>query len=519
MNTGKKFKVGIYLRLSRDDDDYKDESQSITNQRDFIMDYIRKKDNLIIVDEYCDDGFTGSNFERPGFNRLLSDIESKRIDCIITKDQSRFGRNELVPYYIKKVFPMKNVRYIAINNLVDTFDENAPGNKVISFTSIVDSSVCENTSMSVKAALYTKKRAGKHLCYKAPYGYLKDPYDKYKLIIDKKVAPVVIKIFDMFTKGYSLHMICKTLDEENIPIPSVYANLNRGQKSVYYGKWCTRTVSDILKDEVYIGNMCQCKRKRPAISVKKIVRVPKDDWIIVENTHEAIIDKTTFEIAQNIFEKNRNITKNTHNFLFKGFLVCKECGHTIGINLNGNKRGYCVCNLYRKYPSLKYCTPHSMPYDDLEKVLLKEIKRVMSKANKALITGVLKKNDKTIARINQLKNENTRLQVEIDMAQSKDDEAYMDKLNGKISFETYSMAHNNIILEKENNKKKIKENLQMISNLEGTTINRDYEKIVTEYLSLKKPNRTILSNLIDKVIIDENKNIEIIYKIRTPFCS
>ena len=224
MKSGNKFNVAIYLRLSRDDDDFKDESQSISNQRDFITDYIRKNDDLIIVDEYVDDGYTGSNFERPAFKRLISDIEHKKINCVITKDQSRLGRNDIVPYYIKTYFPLNRVRYIAINTQVDTFDENASGNKLVGLNSFMDTHYCEDISQKVKSVIYGKKDKGLHLGGTAIYGYKKDPNNKYKIIIDEQVAPIVRKIFEMFASGNSLQMICRVLDDENIPIPKTINN-------------------------------------------------------------------------------------------------------------------------------------------------------------------------------------------------------------------------------------------------------------------------------------------------------
>lgn len=516
MNTGKKFKVGIYLRLSREDDDYKEESASITNQRDYIMNYLRINDDFIFVDEYVDDGFSGGDFERPDFKRLMVDIEYKKIDCVIVKDQSRLGRNDLVPYYIRQYFPLKRVRFIAINSDIDTFDESKAGNKMVGFYSAMNAHYCIDTSEKVKSTIYTKKREGKHLGGIAPYGYKKDPNDKYKLIIDDESAKVVRTMFEMFAQGKSLQMIARHLDNENIPIPSIYKNLNRGNKSSMYGHWQTRTIDEILKNEMYIGNMCQCRRKRVAVNVKHLVRTPKENWIIVENTHEPIIDKETFDIVQNIYSKNSHMTKNTSNYLLKGFIYCKECGHTIGINTTHGK-GYLVCNYYRKYSKYNACTSHHMKYDDLEKSVLKELKSFFKKCVSKKMVDNLKKNDKIEKKIRELEKELSRLEIEINDAQRKDNEAYTDKMNGIITLETYLNIRNTIIENKELNKKKIEENKLKIEELKNNGLNKDFEKIAEDYLSLKKPNRKILSNIIDRILLDENLNIEIYYKFRRPF--
>lgn len=516
MITGK-YNAAVYLRLSNDDDDYKEESQSITNQRNYIMDYIRKKDEFIIIDEYIDDGFSGSSFERPGFKKMIVDIENKRINCVIVKDQSRFGRNDLVPYYIKIYFSLKGVRFIAINTNIDTYDDNASGNKLIGLNSFMDTHYNEDISLKVKSTIYTKKKKGLHLGATAKYGYKKDPNDKYKIIIDEPAASVVRRIFKMCAEGYSIHMIARSLDNENIPIPSEYKKLNRGNKSTAYGKWCIRTIQEILKSEMYIGNMCQGVNKRVAVGIRKLVRVPKEKQIIVQDTHNPIIDIETFNLVQNIMERNSHRSVHTLNYLLKGFIYCKECGHTIGINKSGNGKGYIVCNYYRKHSKLNLCTSHSMPYDVLEKLVLKETRKVCKKANQNLISNSLKKNDKIFIRIKQLEKENKQLNEVICRSKVKEEVAYMDRLDGKITFDLYTSMCNKIKAENENNKKLLAENQNMIDELKGLNVNRDYELIVKEYLSLKNPNRKIISSILDKIVVDKDLNIEIIYKIKTPF--
>ena len=515
MNTGDTFKVAIYLRLSREDDDYEIESASISNQRNYIMDYINKHDNFIIVDEYVDDGFSGNTIDRPDFKRILDDIETKKVNCIIVKDQSRFGRFDNASYYINTLFAKKRVRFIAPLDFIDTFDDKAFGNRMIGYKAVSNNQYCIDTSYNVKSVIYSKKRRGLHLGGTVLYGYKKDPKDKYHLVIDENVAPIVRRMFEMFASGNSLNMIAKTFDKENIPIPSEYKKLNRGNKSSMYGYWQTRTIGEMLKNETYVGNLCQCMRKKVAVGDKLLVRNPKKDWIIVENTHEPIIDKETFDIVQNIFEKNSHITTRTHNYLLKGFIYCKECGHTIGINTRG-KKGYCVCNYYRKYSKEKACTPHHIHYDILEKKVLSEIKKMFRKINSSKFEDRIKNSNKIEKKIILLERENAKLKIEIESSQKKDDDAYMDKLNNLITFETYKNIHNRILEEKQLNKNKLEENLKQIAELKNNTINRDYQKIVNDYISLKKPNRKVISNIIDRIELDENLNIDIYYRFKKP---
>lgn len=511
-----RFKVGIYLRLSRDDDDFKEESQSITNQRDFILSFIKEHDDLSFEEEYIDDGYSGANFERPAFKRMISDIEDKRINCVIVKDQSRLGRNDDVPSYIKKYFPLARTRFIAISNQVDTFDDNALGNRIIGINSFIDAEYCKGISDKVKDIIYNKKKAGLHLGGNAIYGYKKDPHDKYKIIPDEEVVPIVQRIFSLFASGKSLQMICKTLDQEHIPIPSEYKKLNRGNKSLAYGHWNERTIGEMLKNEIYIGNMCQCRTKRLIVSSKKSIRVPKDKWIIVPNTHEPIIDKTTFAIVQNIFAKNSHLTKRNTKFLLKGFLYCKECGHTIGINTGSNKKGYCVCNYYKKYPSLNLCTSHAMPYEDLEVLILSELKDLFKTLDKEKLLSILKNNDQILKRIKDLERKNQSILDKINNSSKYEKEAYMDKLEHKITYEMFLDIQKHLLEERKQNTLKYQENETIIDNLRIKTKDYDYEEIIEYFILLKRPLRKILAHLIDRIIIDENRVVEVIYNFKMP---
>ena len=221
------------------------------------------------------------------------------------------------------------------------------------------------------------------------------------------------------------------------------------------------------------------------------------------------------EMVQNIYEKNKNRTEKSHNHLLQGFIYCKECGRTIGINTRG-KTGYCVCNYYRKYSKEKACTPHRIRYDILEKMVLNEIKKMFRKINSSKFEDKIRNSNKVEKKIISLEKENAKLKIEIDSSQRKDDDAYMDKLNNLITFDTYKNIHNRILEERQLNKNKLEENLKQIAELKNNTINRDYQKIVNDYISLKKPNRKVLSNIIDRIELDENLNIDIYYRFKKP---
>ena len=369
----KLYKIGLYIRLSREDGDNL-ESYSVSNQRDILLSFIKDKKDFIYVDEYIDDGYSGSNFDRPSWNRLIRDINNKKLNTIITKDLSRMGRDYiLMGNYIERVFPENNIRYIAINDDIDTFYES-PGLEYLQFKLIFNDFYIKDGSKKVRKVLRNKKEQGKYTGWKGVYGYKRDPNNIHKLIIDEKVKDSVVHMFNFAKLGKSPREIANIMTKKKILTPSAYANLYNKTNN-----WSDRTIKDILINQTYIGNLRQGIRRKVGYKSKKEVRVPKEEWIIVSNTHEAIIDKETFDIVQSNLKKNKNKIINKYNHLLKGFLYCKECNHKIGINTSfDKKRRYCMCRNYCANSKDKLCTPHSMNYDNLEKEVLENTKRILN---------------------------------------------------------------------------------------------------------------------------------------------
>lgn len=257
------WKVGIYCRLSREDE-LEDESKSITNQREMCMNWC-VKNGLRIIDEYIDDGISGSTDNRPSFKRMLKDIEDKKINMVVVKDTSRLARNfNDATKYAFIYFPERNIRLYSVIQNYDSIDPKANSDGIY-FKSFFDEWFIRDTSTKIRKGLRDKKEVGKFLGGIAPYGYYKDPLDKHKLLIDEYSSEIVKRIFSMFASGMGLKKICYTLTDEGIPIPSVYKNLNRGQKSTCYGKWVPRTIADMLVNETYIGNLTQGRGKKLVI--------------------------------------------------------------------------------------------------------------------------------------------------------------------------------------------------------------------------------------------------------------
>ena len=527
MEGSETYKVGIYLRLSREDE-LKGESGSISNQRDIIHKYIREN-NLLYIDEYTDDGVSGTQFDREGWNKLIEDVESKRINMVITKDLSRFGRNEGQQLRYLDYFYDNGVRYVAILDNVDTADEYNTSNEMIPLQCFFNEKHVRDTSKKMKASVYNKRSQGNFLGKTPPFGYKKDPNNKYKLIIDEEASLIVKRIFNLFISGKGICEISRILTDEKVPIPSEYKGITAGQKSTAYGIWNNRTISDMLTLPTYAGDLTQGRSKKPSYKSKKRVRVKRENWIICENKCPAIIDKETFNLAQDIYKRNKNQGKNTQNILLKGFVYCKECGHTIGFRLQKVKtktkgevtRCYGNCNYWSKHKKYDLCTPHNIKYYELEDLILKEIKKMCKKYLKTNdLKNVLANSDKTKKILNELEMRLKKLETEVEFSSKKKENLYNDKLEGIIDLDMYKRMCNRITEETIIKQNEIKEIKTKIYNLKNniTDNNKKYDKIIKEYLSMKKPSVQLLSSIINKIVIDEDKNIEIYYKFK-PFAN
>lgn len=513
----KDYKVAIYLRLSREDGDDA-ESESIINQRDYIYRYISKMtEKIICIDEYIDDGFSGGNFDRPSWKKLLSDIKSKKINTIITKDLSRMGRDYIkMGEYIEKIFPENNIRYIAINDDIDTLYET-PGLEFLQFKLLFNDFYLKDTSKKIRKIIKSKKEQGQFLGWKAIYGYKKDPNNKYKLVVDENVRFIIKRIFKLALENKSPRQIANILSNDGIPNPSVYAKLNRGKTTTASNLWCPRTIEEMLTNEVYIGNLTQGKRKKINYKSKKEIRVPKEEWIITKNNHEAIIDNDTFYTVQELLKKNKNKTNSKNNELLSGFMFCYECGHAIGINKSSDgKRKYCCCTFYASHSKYKLCTPHSCNYYKLENMVLNELRKLCQKyVNVSNIEKKVKELIKNDSAKNKLIKEIRMIDNKINNNINYIDKIYEDKLNEVIDNKMYERLTlkyqegiNLLEQEKDNLKKELDKNSKIINEKENII-----DKI-NKFLLFEKPSRDLLVNLIDKIYISQNKQIEIYYKFK-----
>ena len=325
------YNVGIYIRLSREDDDKVYESESITNQKSLLLQYV-KENNLRVYDIYIDDGYSGTNFDRPDFNRLLNDIELGRVNMIITKDMSRLGRDYIgTGNLIEKYFPEHNVRYIAVTDNIDTFLDSS-NNDIAPFKAIMNDMYAKDISKKIKSSLKAKQKEGKWVGGRTPFGYNKDLNDKNHLVVNEEQALVVKRIFDMCLDGLSFFKIAKQLTNEGIKTPAQYYDFEwKSNYNLKYGQWHSKTIRDILTNRMYIGDMVQNRRSKVNYKVKRVIKNNPKDYIIVENTHKAIIDKETFYEVQKRIPKNVGRCEKKEIHLLDGFLYCGDCGHRISV--------------------------------------------------------------------------------------------------------------------------------------------------------------------------------------------
>ena len=374
-------RTGLYLRLSHDDEKAS-ESLSIENQR-FILRKFTEDNGGIIVEEYVDDGWSGTDFERPAVKRLLSDAKDGKIDTIVVKDLSRFGRNYIqVGQYIDYIFPAYGIRFIALSDNVDTADRQSPGMDMMPIMNVFNEWHAANTSKKIRAVLEAKWQAGKYTNWKYPYGYKISTDKNRTATIDEEAAKIVRRIYDMRLLGNSAKMIARTLTDEGIPNPSTYYMRLVGKKSnrCVSPYWSPKTVSYILKDQTYIGTLTQHRTTRFSYKNHKIVNVPQNEQIVRKNAHDPIISLNIWEKVQAIncgISQGRKDKANRVHPL-SGLLICADCGKKLKVKCTGvNKVFSYSCRTYVDLGK-KYCTSHSIPEKLIETIVLNDIRSMIA---------------------------------------------------------------------------------------------------------------------------------------------
>ena len=511
------YKAGIYIRLSEADEgkSYESDSESVLNQRNILMNYVKEK-GFVFIDEYVDDGYSGTNFDRPGFQRLIDDIKSKKINLVIVKDMSRLGRDHILTgYYVENFFPENGIRFISMQEGYDNAINQA-SNDSSTFIFACNDYYSKQNSIKIRNVLNDKRRNGKFIGSMPSFGYLRDPEDKGHLIPDPEYAPVVKKIFEMAYNGVGLSDITTYLNDNKIKTPSSLKRKNPNSKGKYNEMWTISSVKKILKNQMYVGDMVQSTQTKVSYKSKKKKALPKSNWDVVQNTHEALVDRYIFESLQNNFKRTTksNIT-NRDKRLFENLLYCKECDNTLTVSFRKNHDYWTInCNRYSRDPKRKMCYPHFMPYDKLEQALLDVIKGTCKKYVDAInVSGIAseinskRRNDSKLKeKINELQNKEKEYISKLDML-------YEDKFKGLVSDEMYKRIANDteVLLTKLRSEiNKLRADTKVIKN--KTDDLKCYEDKIKSLIDIENPTRELIQTIIDKIVIDKDKNIEIIYK-------
>ena len=509
-----KNKACMYLRLSKDDG-INSESNSIINQRELIQSYAEKNE-IEIVKEYVDDGYSGTNYDRPALKNMMEEISRKdrAFDIIIVKDLSRFGRDYIgAGTYIQKIFPQLHIRFISINDNYDSKNADmSDTNLILPIRNFINDSYARDISNKVKSSQKIKREKGEYIGSFAPYGYKKSEENKNKLIVDENVRDVIEGIFDRKLKGYSSKAIAEELNSLGTDSPKVYKEkqglrYTGGFKVLKGGNWSAKTVNRIIENEVYIGTMVQGKSATINYKNKKQIEKDKRNWVKVEHTHEGIISKEVFYIANRMLKRDLYNTKEKKIDLFSGMLFCKDCSSPLirrTVKYKEKEQVFYICSKYNKEKS---CTRHSLKKEDLEEIVTGIFKEYL------LFHENLYQKIQTVDVTKGIKDTGIAvIQREKEMTQNLLSSLYVDLEEDIISKEEYQMFRGNY-LEKimklneniENRKKKQEAVKERIKNNEMWLFD------LKQYKALTKLDRLSVVMLIDKILIGENKEIEVIF--------
>ena len=514
MKTPQEYVAGLYCRISSDDGFTDKESNSITTQKQILARYCSDH-GYRIGEYYCDDGYTGTNFDRPDFKRMLSDIEAGRINMVITKDLSRLGRNHILTgQYTDIIFARYGVRYIAISDDVDTFYGE---NDIAPFKNILNEMYARDISKKQKASASNRQKNGLFCGNTPPYGYLKDPEQLHHLIIDEKVAWVVRHMFDLALQGFGARAIATQLQREQIPRPCIrYSESGipnvKPAKDIY--AWPQPTVTKMLKDRVYTGAIVGNKRPTVSFQLKKRVRSKEEDLVIVEGMHEPIIDIDTFEKVQKILKTRHKDSPKEAGGLLNGYLKCSDCGKTMTRSTwkNHKPNEHYSCRTYRNYGKA-FCTHHYIQAQVAEELILRDIRekaraaladdgeifREMCQRSKGALNADREKLTKQIAQCR------TRL-IEIDTVVGK---MYEDKILGKIPEHRFEMMTEKYDKESAELQAKIDEAEQALKAGTEQEVNTEiFRGIISKYVNISELTLEVLADTIEKIVVGEREKVD-----------
>lgn len=518
--SGVDFNTGIYIRLSQEDKDkkYESDSESVINQRELLTNYV-KNNSFNLVGEYVDDGYSGTDFERPGFQKLIEDIKNKKINCVIVKDLSRLGRDHVMTgYYMESYFPENNIRFISILESYDSF-KNQASNDSSTFIIACNDYYSKQNSIKIRNVLNEKRKNGKFVGSLPCFGYMRDPEDKGHLIPNPETAPIVKQIFEWRKNGIGPSRIATMLNEKGYPTPSGYKKTNYSTRLINRDKWNISSIKKILSNRIYTGDMIQHTQTKVNYKSKKKITLDQSMWMIVENTHEPLVDKDTFEYIYKLIKQNTKDIQpknRREKRLLEGKLFCKECGNRLSVLYRKNHDYWTVnCNRYARDPIREQCSSHFFPYNYLEDQIMEKFTKDVSRQLEELDFEELNKKVQIEVQkqTRNLDNNINNLLIEKEKITKRLTALYEDRYNEVITADTYKELAkpfeeklkliNQSIDEDQIRKYEVKSKLNELP---------DYTKKIKKLLDLNKPKKELVHSLIDRIVIDENREITIQYK-------
>lgn len=524
-NLSKTYLCGGYLRLSKEDDDIAKsetlQSNSIENQKEYIEDYLQSKPEIRVVDFYIDDGYSGVNFDRPDFQRMLQDIKDKKINCVIVKDLSRLGRNYIeVGKYIERLFPFLGVRFIAINDNFDSADDAALSNNIIvPFKNLINDAYCRDISIKIRSHLEVKRKRGEFIGAFPVYGYMRGE-DKNKLIVDPCAAEIVKEIFAMKMEGMSQQAIADELNRLGVLSPAEYKKeQGSGYKTVFQthsrAKWTAVAVLRVLTNEVYMGTLIQGKESTPNYKVRVREKKPKEEWIRIENAHEAIISRTDFELISDILQKDTRVsTGKSAVSVYSGYLVCADCGCSMvrkKVRSGSLEYVYYVCSGNKKDKDI--CSSHRISENTLNMAITKTLQLHLKQLGDLQESiRYIRETSGNSDKIKKLVLQSEKRKEDIEKYNRLKLECYEDYKKELITQDEYMLFKKEL----DNRIEEIQRAITELGKKKRMLLDGGYEKesLLEKFLTSKEIElkRSILVRFISRIYVYEDHRIEIIFR-------
>lgn len=527
MKKQSKFFAAMYLRLSRDDNAKtehdgsvsKAESNSIGSQRELIRSFLNEQEDMELYDIYVDDGFSGSNFDRPEFNRMMKDMEAGRVNCVIVKDLSRFGRDYIeAGRYLEKIFPALGVRFIALTDRYDSMSaETGERQIVLPVKNFINDSYCRDISTKVKSQLAVKRKAGEYLSPFAVYGYRKSSEDKNRLVVDAYAAEIVRRIFRWKIEGMAVSAIAQKLNELHILSPKEYKkstglNYRGGFTGAAVSQWSSSSVKRILTNEVYLGHLLQGRTEKINYKVKKSIEKPKEEWVRVENTHEPVISDSDFETVQNLLKTDGRISPESKKINpFMGLLFCGDCGEQMvrrQVRYKQSVSVYYICSTKNRGEG---CSRHSIEENTLKELVGIAVRRY---ANDFLVQRKLfeqaKEKETNLEAVAGCQKELARLKQEQDKYYRLCAGLYDDLRKNIVTKEEFERLHKEFQSKaQELEKAQVQQQNLIRRMLQKGAVSASRLAKFQASLKLIEIDRHTLTSLVKRIYVYENKRLEI----------